>query len=444
MAKRTIPISNIFEGFMPSALFGSEGQYLGAIGIDPDVPLTDDSSDVKMGGSIRPVQYAQFSSTEIDAAPIAIIVTPKSDLTWVILANGKIVAYKDTLVAADSYSIGQVTGNVARGAWYYNNYIYIATGTDVSRVGPLDTLPSDTQSSNFTAGLVLTGATSGATAVIVSDVDAGTTGTLTLSQIQGIFLDNEVITDTSTGSATVNRTFASLIANTVWTGATLGSQTALTDTSYPTTLFSIGYLNHFGFTHNNGASYFLDFKQGRGFIHKIQTTRTTNQGDTNDGSAYGSVGTFNFPLDYIPITASPYGTDVAVSASLTVDTTVNQGNAVLAFWDTAEELFYRIIQTPYEIISCLKYKNGTLYGLGGSIAGGYALFRYVGGDAIEELSPVEDGFPPLQNAIEIAGERIVWGANTTIPIVSSGLYAYGSKSNRFPKGLHHIAISGFT
>jgi hypothetical protein len=429
---------------MPSATFGLPNEYLAGIGIDPDVPLTDAADDIKTGGAIRPVQYAAFSGAEIDAAPIAILNEPKSDITWVILANGKIVAYKDTLVSADSYSIGQVTGNAARGAWYYNNYIYITTATDVSRIGPLNTLPYDNQSANFTVGLVVTGATSGATGMIVSQVDAGTTGTLTLQQISGIFVDNETITDTSTGSATVNRTFASLITNTVWTGATLGSQTALADTGYPTTLFSIGYLNHFGFVHSDGVSYFLDSKNGRGFIHKIQTKRTTNQGDTDDGSAYQSVGDLSLPFDFIPITAVSYGIDVVVAGSKTTDSTVNQGNACLFFWDAAEELFYRVVKLPDPICSNLKYINGILYGLSGDINGGYRLFRYVGGDAIETLKIIEDGYPPLQMASDFVGNRFVWGANTTIPIVSSGLYAYGSKSDLFPKGLHHIAISGFT
>lgn len=442
--KRVIEISSIFEGFMPSALYGSEGQYLQAIGIDPDVPLTDSASDIKTGGSIRPVQYAQFSGAEIDAAPIAIITEPKSDMTWVVLANGKVVAYEDDLTSLNSHSIGQVSGNKAQGAWYYNNYIYITTATDVSRVGPLNTLPFDGQTGNFTTGSTITGGTSGATAVIVSQVDAGATGTLTLDQISGIFLNNETITDAVSGSATVNRTFASLITNNVWTGATLGSQTALTDTNYPTTLFEIGYLNHFGFAHNNGVSYVLDFKDGLGYIHKIQTTKTTNQGDTNDGSAYGSVGSLSLPFDYIPITASSYGVDVVISGTKTSDVTVNQGNASLFFWDAAEELFYRVVQLPDPICPVLKYVNGTLYGLSGSLSGGYRLWRYVGGDTIETLKIIEDGYPPLQMASDFVGNRLVWGANTTLPIVSSGLYAYGSKSDLFPRGLHHIAVSGFT
>ncbi len=445
MARRTITVSSIFEGMMPSANFGSENQFLSSIGIDPDVPTTDNASDIKTGGFIRPVQYTQFSSSEIDAPAIAIITTPQSDMTWVILSNGKVVAYTDALTSAGASSIGQVTGSVARGAFYYNNYIYITgTGTnhdDVSRVGPLNTLPFDGQSANFTVGLVVTGGTSGATGKIVSQVDGGATGTLTLESITGIFVDNETITDSGGGSATVNRTFASLITNGVWTGATLGSQTGIVDSSYPTTLFSIGYLNHFGITHVDDQAYFLDYKDGIGYLHTISTTKTTNQGDTNDGSTYGVL---DLPHGYAPTTISPYGNDLAVAATPTSDTTVNQGNAKVFFWDATSVSFYRALTLPDPICSILKYVNGTLYGLSGSLNGGYRLWRYVGGDAIETLKIIEDGYPPLQGASDFVGNRIVWAANTTIPIVSSGLYAYGSKSDLFPKGLHHIAINSFT
>lgn len=62
----------------------------------------------------------------------------------------------------------------------------------------------DNQTGNFTVGLVLTGGTSGATATIANDVDAGATGVLTLTNVQGVFQDGETITDTSTGSADAN------------------------------------------------------------------------------------------------------------------------------------------------------------------------------------------------------------------------------------------------
>ena len=66
------------------------------------------------------------------------------------------------------------------------------------------TLAYDNQTANFTVGETLTGATSGATALITADSDSGTTGTLTLRAIIGTFIDNEVITDSATGSALAN------------------------------------------------------------------------------------------------------------------------------------------------------------------------------------------------------------------------------------------------
>lgn len=65
-------------------------------------------------------------------------------------------------------------------------------------------LAYDGQSGNFTAGQVVTGGTSGAVGTIVSDTDAGATGTLIIKDITGTFVDNEAITDPITGAAVVN------------------------------------------------------------------------------------------------------------------------------------------------------------------------------------------------------------------------------------------------
>jgi hypothetical protein len=68
------------------------------------------------------------------------------------------------------------------------------------------TLAYDAQTVNFTVDRTLTGGTSGATATIRADDDAGTTGTLYLSDINGTFQNNETITDTGGGSALANGT----------------------------------------------------------------------------------------------------------------------------------------------------------------------------------------------------------------------------------------------
>jgi len=68
------------------------------------------------------------------------------------------------------------------------------------------TLNYDTQTANFTVGTILTGQTSGASGRIQADSDSGTTGALTLTDVQGTFIDNEIITDNNgtPGSATAN------------------------------------------------------------------------------------------------------------------------------------------------------------------------------------------------------------------------------------------------
>lgn len=98
------------------------------------------------------------------------------------------------------YFIARVIGrgrNVAQRAVYH-------IGCGAYRAG--STLAYDTQTANFSKGAVLTGASSGATARIQDDSDSGATGTLTLIDIKGEFIDNEIITDDngSPGSATAN------------------------------------------------------------------------------------------------------------------------------------------------------------------------------------------------------------------------------------------------
>lgn len=85
----------------------------------------------------------------------------------------------------------------------YGDYFFITNNTD--KIGKVTfILNYDNQTANFTEGNTITGATSGATAIILEDADAGTSGVLTLGSVNGVFLDNEIITDETTGSATVD------------------------------------------------------------------------------------------------------------------------------------------------------------------------------------------------------------------------------------------------
>jgi hypothetical protein len=80
--------------------------------------------------------------------------------------------------------------------------------------GHLDTvLPYDGQTGNFTIGDIVTGALSGATGTITGDSDAGTTGVLTLEDVDGHFQNDESLADEHTGAAKAN-------ISTHWQGVT--------------------------------------------------------------------------------------------------------------------------------------------------------------------------------------------------------------------------------
>lgn len=128
---------------------------------------------------------------------------------WLFGYNKTIAAYDLTVNAITNIKTNFSTSNPFTGV-RYGDYAFVCNQSEaIGRISR--TLNYDTQTHNFTVGLVITGATSGATAVILEDADAGAAGTLTLGNIQlgptGLsFIDNEIITDTAgtPGSAMVN------------------------------------------------------------------------------------------------------------------------------------------------------------------------------------------------------------------------------------------------
>lgn len=117
-----------------------------------------------------------------------------TDATWTKAWGMELAAGQYTKINANI--VGKQRNGEGHAMYQVNGYAY--------RQG--DELDYDAQTANFTLGDILTGASSGATARINADSDSGTTGTLTLTDIVGDFVDNETITGSSTGSATVNGT----------------------------------------------------------------------------------------------------------------------------------------------------------------------------------------------------------------------------------------------
>ena len=445
MSKQQLKINSIFGGKAPSRYFGAEDTFDESIAIDPDFPIV--GSAIRTSGFAVPIGMAAMTSTNVTSPIIRQITHPKDNLLWTVQTNGRVVIFTSAL--AGEILIGAVAGDNATWAEYYNNYIYIfgtgASKDDVSRVGPLNTVPYDGQSGNFTVGLTVTGATSGATGLIVADVDAGATGTLTLTNITGHFQNNEAITDTSTGAAVVNRTDASLITDNVWKGATLGSLTALSNTKYPT-ISSVDIPNHVAKVHGDGSLYFCDFGTtgttiaGQGVLHRINTKKVNNEGDNNGTTVPSGYNVLDLPFGFYPTAIESMGTLSIILGNYSVDVTTNQGKSAFVIWNTTNTTSFSegpiYLSDPFA--TALLNVNGVIHIWSGNGQNGVRLSKYLGGESVSDLVYFEEGFPPFAGAVDTIGNKIVWGGITTTPSTTASVWTWGSKDNRLPGGLHNI------
>ena len=95
--------------------------------------------------------------------------------------------------SATSYGIATLCGSC--------HTAYPSGGATVSLTAPaLSTITYTGQVGDFTVGETITGGTSGKTAAIVVDADAGTTGTLSLRAVSGAFANPETITGGTSGA----------------------------------------------------------------------------------------------------------------------------------------------------------------------------------------------------------------------------------------------------
>jgi len=221
------------------------------------------------------------------------------------------------------------------------------------------------------------------------------------------------------------------------------SKTPLTDTQYPTTgEFDIELPNHVMLRHSDGRLYIADVVGNQGTLHYIQTTKTTTEGDTDNGSKYDAVD-FGFGLH--PTAIESYGEYVVVAlfeASKVGQSAPLQGGRVakLAFWDTTSERpnFVIFREFPDAIITALKNVNGTLYITSGNGSVGFRLSKYVGGNVIEEVAYFEYGNSPLAGAIDGTANRLVFGTRTVDPENAATVYSYGLQNSAFGNGLFNI------
>ncbi len=146
MAEFEIKIDGILGGrsSYPSAPGG--GQFQDSVGLDPDFPIIDASSDeggTRPSGVLRPVSYEDFKGANITGDVGGIETTATDNLVYTIQSNGKLVSYSATLGSETLATT--FTNGLASFIKYYNNFLYVSgtkTGSvDIDRYGPLNNTP---------------------------------------------------------------------------------------------------------------------------------------------------------------------------------------------------------------------------------------------------------------------------------------------------------------
>lgn len=376
-----IVIDNILGGHAPTTHFAGEGQFRSSIGIDPAQPISDSSTD----------NMATLASGLLRPVPVEKFsgsIISASPL-W-ILPNPKDSntyvydaggkVYSVSSTFNGATALSSLSPAAGEGAAYYDNYMYFAKGNDVARYGPMD-----------------------------SSVSARTWNTI------------------------------------YWT-STL-SATALDNSgNYPSDSgINLRYPAHVMHRHSDNKLYIGDVSaSNEGILNYIKTSRTSREGDTNNGSTYGAL---KFPYGLWPMAIESYGTDLAIALYEGTNTNIRNSSAKIAFWDTTSTSYNKIVyvEFPDPLITALKNVNGVLYVISGNIRkDGFRVSRFVGGYTIEEIGYFETGLPCFPGAVEGTAQRLLFGSFTYVPETVGSLYSLGLQKSSLSQGLFNVMSSNGT
>lgn len=247
-------------------------------------------------------------------------------------------------------------------------------------------------------------------------------------------------------STTVAR-YGPLDGTATWTDdywVTTLSKTALSNTSYPqTSNVVIHSFNHIMLRHTDGALYFTDVVGNQGVLHKIATTKTTVEGDTDKGSTYNVV---DFPYGMFPSAVASFGEQIAIALFEGRDYGTSSGGlgttkhkAQLVLWNPSNPTTYDDItgqDFPDQIITAMVASNGVLYTFScGSDGGtGTRVCRYLGGHSFEQVAyldylraPFPGAVVASLNKISFAGTSYRNGTEGTILSIGSKLSPISNK-----------------
>lgn len=374
MATQDIRIESILNGHSTLEFFGANGQFQDSMGIDPDMPATADPYR-KAGGFITPTSMADFSGIDVNARPLWLETTPKNSNVYAYLENGKLISYDEAL--DNETTVSTLSTSSGNGMAYYDNYLYLATNTDIARYGPLNGTPAMT-TDYWTSTLSKTALTNPTYPEFDNSKDK---------------LPNHVMH--------YHRPSKKLYVADV--------------------------------VDNKGVLHFIQ-------TDKSTVEGDTDDGSTHASDADPS-GTLELEYGEYISDIESYGDDLVIASFNGTANFIKQSHAQLTFWDTASELPYKItsVEFPDQYITAVKNVNGILYVFSGSTSqyGGCRVSRFIGGYSMEELAFIPDAEPPYPGGVDHFLNRVVFGVAKRFPTVHGAVMAIGSKS-KTQMGLHSI------
>lgn len=383
MPKFTVTIDSILGGISPNPYIGRRNQYHAGIGIDPDKRIQT-TGVPKTSGFLVPSQAEDVTSTELSGYPVWIVTNPKGtsgEVIYVYASDGEVIPYASA--AGTAGTVRTPTSGAGNGAAYYNNYLYLATPTDISRIGPLDGTPSL----------------------------ANTYWTVTL----GFNALTNASYPTQRGVTLPNHPMHVHVDNKLYIGDTETGAVA-----------------------NRGRGKIHWIRTSR---------NATAEGNNNDGSTqdafflpfgYAPIDIESWGTDLVVL---------AIPNSDSISTRMGHAKLFFWDAINAPSLPYRVVDLPDPLGTALLNHQGNLYIWTGSYAsggitdviGGTRLLVYLGGYSVKELAFLEEGLPPIAGGVAAAGNRIVWGGHISYPEDAICLWGYGTKSGLIPPALHNIA-----
>lgn len=379
---RTIQIQSILGGHSLMSNFGAKGQFQTSLALDPSLPIDFQAVSgiqIAPSGLLRQTSSrSDLLASVVNDTPLWIKTNPKDNNFYMYDFSGSVYAAGPLTLSGTALSdAGNMSSASGNGAEYYDNYMYFAKNTDIARYGPLNGSPSFNPSYWQT----------------------------TLSK-----------------AALTNTTYP----KNIWIGLFHGTRT-------------VNYPNHVMHRHSDGKLYIADVQGNQGTLHVISTTKTTVEGDTDNGSTAQKL-LFGYGL--WPTVIESYGSQlvIALYEGQATTSTNKFGNAKIAFWDTTSQSFNSItwVEFPDALVTGIKNVDGVLYFVSGNPDTlGFRVSQYVGGTTFKDVINFNDSAPPFAGAIDGASGQLIFGGATVRPETAGVVYSSGLAQN-VSKGIFSV------